>query len=92
MQPLADVSIQARAEHFEESCVSDQKGAFHLQNLKPGVPYTVSVLTIAPVRVAWPESIEMTIERNAETGEYSDISGVHFVAFKQAFMARHRPL
>ena len=77
------MSILARsAEDDEESCLSDKKGQFHLQNLKPSIKYTISVLTVGSVRAAWPSSIQVSIQYDDHLQDYADLKDVNFVVYK----------
>lgn len=79
---MSDVSIIARSVDDEESCISDDSGEFRLQNLKPNVEYTISVLNVAPIRASWPNELRASIAFNKETNDFADLRDVNFFVFK----------
>lgn len=81
MKVLADVSIVARSETDEESCVSDSKGNFRLRNLKPEMTYTLSVVITGSTRASWPLSQTVTIQKDA-SDRFQDVHDIKFTVFK----------
>lgn len=80
--PLSDVTVLASAEENEESCVSDEKGRFQLQNLKPDLQYFIKVLTLPPVKKSWPENLTVKVPFDMQYKEYHDLKDLRFVVYK----------